>query len=655
MIKRHLFLAASLLIPALTFVSALRADDTATVGGIAPKPLIDVTASGSETRFVASDAACAAQISTSHSDNPAGVQVTIAPGPAGYPGVALKAENGGAWDLSAFGHIDVKVTNTGTKGFQLGLRVDDSGGWKNNDQTGEGIKPGQTKTVRLIFGYTWGKPGYALKTSEISQVLLFTSAAKTEPGGFRIESIEAGGTPGEKPAVNAADIRITPKDGLLLGAGATALDAAKNIVTKGAQATLADANGSQNLTIVIPANAKGSAGIKPEAGRWMLTNSLEVRVKVRNDSKAPITPTITVQSNGGAVDGTADAPIAPGAEGEIVASYINPKIWKNTPPATKPDPGTGNAFASNQVASVTIGATQSASEQTLTVESINADLPAYSAPDWLGKRPPVDGEWSQTLDEEFNGPTLDQAKWNDGTPSNFWDQRTHFSKEELILKDGVMTERYEKKTGTMNDEPGKKETDYADGYLDTYGKWVQRYGYFEARVKVPTAPGLWPAFWLMPDRGAAAGPQWKRSDTANGGMEFDIMEFLSGWGPCRYNIAMHWDGYLKNHKATGSTMNYVQPDKDGYITTGLLWTPGVAAYYCNGKEILHFESDRVSTVPSFIILDMVSGGWDNTPLDDAKLPDAFVIDYVRCWQRKDLASEVDGLKTASAAPAPAAK
>jgi hypothetical protein len=36
------------------------------------------------------------------------------------------------------------------------------------------------------------------------------------------------------------------------------------------------------------------------------------------------------------------------------------------------------------------------------------------------------------------------------------------------------------------------------------------------------------------------------------------------------------------------------------------------------------------------------GGWDNSPLEDAKLPDDFVIDWVRAWQRKDLASELDG-------------
>jgi beta-glucanase (GH16 family) len=161
-------------------------------------------------------------------------------------------------------------------------------------------------------------------------------------------------------------------------------------------------------------------------------------------------------------------------------------------------------------------------------------------------------------------------------------------------------------------------------------------------MKLTTAPGLWPAFWLMPDRGAATGEQWKRADTGNGGMEFDVMEYLGRWGPFRYNIAMHWDGYGKEHKQTGTTTIYFLPDKDGFITAGVLWTPGLIVYYANGREIARWESPKVSTVQSDIMFTNVSGGWDNNGIDDSKLPDDYIIDYVRVWQRKDLASPADG-------------
>jgi beta-glucanase (GH16 family) len=98
-------------------------------------------------------------------------------------------------------------------------------------------------------------------------------------------------------------------------------------------------------------------------------------------------------------------------------------------------------------------------------------------------------------------------------------------------------------------------------------------------------------------------------------------------------------GYEKAHKQTGSECVYVQPDKDGWITSGLLWTPGSAIYYCNGREVLRSEDPRISSVPADLIFTFPCGGWDNNALDDAKLPADFTIDYVRCRQRKDLAGK----------------
>jgi beta-glucanase (GH16 family) len=271
------------------------------------------------------------------------------------------------------------------------------------------------------------------------------------------------------------------------------------------------------------------------------------------------------------------------------------------------------------------------------VEHVVADNPPSVLPAWLGKRPPVDGDWSKTLDDEFNGTKLNTATWH-MYGENYWDKASHWSKDNLIVGGGVARLRYTKTTGFNNDDPNKAKTAYAGGYLDTFGLWTQRYGYFEARMKLPTAPGLWPAFWMMPDRGAAFQPSSIRGDTGNGGMEFDVMEHLDRWGPHRYNIAMHWDGYGKDHKSNGSDRIYVQPDRDGYITCGLLWTPGSATYYCNGEEVLRWLSDRISNVPEDLMFTIPQGGWDNNAVDDSKLPDDFVVDYVRVWQRKDLVS-----------------
>ncbi|MDQ3813728.1 MAG: glycoside hydrolase family 16 protein, partial [Armatimonadota bacterium] len=427
----------------------------------------------------------------------------------------------------------------------------------------------------------------------------------------------------------------------LLGGGAVV--ATGQISAKGAQATLA--GDGQTLRVVFPAaQGEQAATLKPAQGRWDLRDYLQVRVKVKNDGQTPVTPRARVESNGGPSDWISAAPLAPGAETEIIVPFIN------AAPINLNQKGADNRVTNDAVSGVTVavenaGAANAAAESALQVQSIKAGLPPLDLPDWLGKRPPVEnyveGDWVKTLDDEFDGPAIDDTVWNIYGP-NHWDKKSHWSKDNVILGDGVVRLRYEKKRGFHNDDPTEKESDYAAGFLETYGKWVQRYGYFESRMKLPKAPGLWPALWMMPDRGAAAGPRWKRQDTANGGMEFDIMEHLTRWGPNRYNIAQHWDGYGKDHKSNGSGKVYLQPDKDGFITTGLLWTPGSVVYYGNGKEVLRWEDPRIANVPEILMFTLPMGGWDNSPLDDAQLPSDFIIDYVRVWQRKDLASPTDG-------------
>jgi beta-glucanase (GH16 family) len=630
-------------------------------------PLIDFGAKDAESRLDAKAQKSEGQIELQIVDGAKAkaLAVTVKPGPADYPGVAVKPE-GPAWDLSAFGHVEARIVNTGAKKLGLNLRVDNAGDWRANPWNTEQIylEPGAAGTVSVIFGYAYGrKPSYALKPGAVTNILLFTTKTN-EQLSFRVESLVAAGPAGEKPPVDPNTVRVKPKDGVILGAGVS-VDAAKQIEAKGTQASLVKTDDRPVLRVVFPA-AKGEqwAALKPEIGRWNLCDACEVRVKVKNDGQTPVTPSIQVLSNGGPTDAVAAAaPLAPGAEAEIVVPFAAAVPGQGVP-VSKPgfyglQKGTGTTFTSDATAAVRVSAKQEG-EAVLLVQAVLADAPPAQLPEWLGKRPPVEGDWVKTFDEEFEGTEVDQTKWNIYGP-NWWDKASHWSKDNLIVGGGVAKLHFEKKRGFHNDNPkpkekltlsGLNESDYACGYLDTFGKWVQRYGYFEARVKLPTAPGLWPTFWMVPDRGVAAGPTWKRSDTGNGGMELDIMEHLTRWGPYRYNIAMHWDGYGKEHTSVGSDRNYVQADKDGFITSGMLWTPGSLVYYCNGKELLRWESPRISVVPAYFIIEMTTGGWDNNSVDDAQLPVDYLIDYVRVWQRKDLASEADGLKSAPKPEAP---
>lgn len=653
----HLFAHASRISRPLFCAAAFlwAAQALAQVGGIAPKFLVDPASPSASGQL----APTCDQVT--YNADKTGLTVNVVGGTASYPGLTVKSETGKPWDLTPWGHVEAKITNLGTERLSVGMRLDNLNDGNSCNCEIVALNPGESKVVKVIYGYSYGyKPSFKLNPGSVLQVLFVANGKKDANRSFRIEDLQASGSSGEQPPFDPSTFRAKPANGALLTSGAK-VDAAKQIVTKaGAKGALAS-DGSLQIDFA-GGPQEELVTFQPATGSWELTDALQVQVKLKNTGKTPITPRARVESKGGATDViSAAAPIPPGGEGEITIPFtaVIPPVIPNDPrqevfgPGTwneqnwSPQAGTGTKFTSDWTKGVTILSDKTAGPKSLVVSSIVANVPPPAVlPDWIGQRPPVDGDWVQTFDEEFDKGTLDLTRWNIYTP-NYWDKRTHFSKDNTIVKDGKLILHYEKKTGYQNDNPNDTktvgQTDYACGFADTFGKWRQLYGYFEARVKLPKAPGLWPAFWTMPDRGPeSGGDPGARASTKRGGMEHDILEFLSGWGPYRFNTAFHWDGYGKEHKSAGTACNYVVPDKDGFITMGLYWVPGLAVYYAQGKEILRWESPRVCSVPSHIMFNMVSGGWDNQPLEDARLPDDFVIDYVRVWQRKDLASPVDG-------------
>ncbi|HEY0256548.1 MAG TPA: glycoside hydrolase family 16 protein [Candidatus Methylacidiphilales bacterium] len=639
------------------FAFAIKADMSppdANVGGT--KNLLDISAAGSEANFTPDDQANG-QVAISRNADPAGVVLTIAQGTSKYPGVVVNPSEGKPWDCSAFGHIEARVTNLGTTRFPIVMVVADSPDGKNSSSDVVRLNPGQTSILKVVFGYSYGIRTNSINSASVDHLLIFAGEAKTAPEPFRIETLQAGGAAGEKIVTNPANVITKPVHGVVFGPG-IALNARQLLGNAGARAAIAADGNSLNLSFNGP---NQSATLRPAMGIWSLNDALEVKVKIKNSGPDAVTPSVRLDSKRGSSDVVAmDKPLAPGTEAEITVPFIASQPWvgvsepaQNVLEGKKEwggNPGTGTPYYSNETTGITVLA-DGASE--LQVTSIVADLPKPDLPAWLGQRPPMDGDWVKTFEDNFDGDSIDLKNWNIYTAGDYHiGKYDHFSKENVIVKDGKVTLRIEKKRGRHDDDPNAEINDLATGYLDTYGKFTQRYGYFEFRVKLSTIPAMFPAFWLMPDRGIAVTDKNRRESTKEGGMEFDIMETQSIWGPYRHDWGMHWDSYMKYHKSNGSFTQYVQPDSDGYITVGLLWEPGKVTEYDNGKETGRWQSPRISNVQEYMIIDNVTGGWENAPVDETQLPGDLTVDYVRVWQRKDLASPEDGTKPNDGGPFP---
>ena len=135
------------------------------------------------------------------------------------------------------------------------------------------------------------------------------------------------------------------------------------------------------------------------------------------------------------------------------------------------------------------------------------------------------------------------------------------------------TERYNYGIATLNPVTGA-------------GKSWQ-HGYFEARLRFDPAKGDqvqgWPSLWMMSSK--------HLSSDANVGSfgELDIFEAYhdagQDWGGSFIGTAHEWSngdhGNYGNHMAAVSGVNW-----SDWNTYGLLWEPGHAAWYLNGKLVL---------------------------------------------------------------------
>jgi beta-glucanase (GH16 family) len=242
--------------------------------------------------------------------------------------------------------------------------------------------------------------------------------------------------------------------------------------------------------------------------------------------------------------------------------------------------------------------------------------------------PPKDGSWKLVFSDDFDGKEVDGTKWEkvgDGKRRDaFW------LKENAVL-DGK---------GNLVVKSTFDGTRYGCGGLRTRGKYAHSFGYYEIRCKVPQQPGTWSAFWLYD---AVEG---KIGNGGSDGAEIDIYE--SPWlGKSKYNIAVHWDGYGKEHRSWGRKIDAPKLD-DGFHVFGLLWTKDEYVFYYDGKEVARTSEGGVCQVPLYLKVTTEIGEWAGD-IKKAKLPDEFVVDWVKVHDRVD-APAGEKKKAPAAAP-----
>lgn len=162
-----------------------------------------------------------------------------------------------------------------------------------------------------------------------------------------------------------------------------------------------------------------------------------------------------------------------------------------------------------------------------------------------------------------------------------------------------------------------------------------KYGYFEAKIKLPKGKGTWPAFWMMPANNDFSSNPWP------GCGEIDIMEEV-GVDSGYVSSTIHCNKYNNSNTTIEHGSKYLSTAESDYHIYACEWTAEDLNFYVDGTQILSYQNDGsgVNSWPFdkrfYLILNLAWGGsWGGyNGVDENALPTTMKVAYVRVFQKK---------------------
>lgn len=261
----------------------------------------------------------------------------------------------------------------------------------------------------------------------------------------------------------------------------------------------------------------------------------------------------------------------------------------------------------------------------------------YDEPMNVATKSSAPRNWVMTWHDEFDGPNgskPDPSKWVQETGGHGFGnnelQAYTDRVENARLEDGHLIIEARKENFTCPEDGLPKE--YTSARLKTLGKFSQAYGKFEARMKIPPGPGMWPAYWMM-------GDDIEKVDWPDCG-EIDVMENI-GREPSAVHGTVHGPGYWG---ANGIGAKKELPDdqkvSDDFHTYAVEWSPNDIKWSMDGehyqtltRDMLPADAPWVFNKPFFTLLNLAVGGnWPGPPDASTPFPGKLEVDYVRAYQ-----------------------
>jgi beta-glucanase (GH16 family) len=231
--------------------------------------------------------------------------------------------------------------------------------------------------------------------------------------------------------------------------------------------------------------------------------------------------------------------------------------------------------------------------------------------------------YTLTWSDEFNGPAFDTAKWDFRTDSKMWSTQ---KPENIEVSGGTL------KLHVKKEEAGDKHYTGAG----VISKEAFRYGYYEARMKVPPGAGWHTSFWMMLHNGTGG----TAPNVAC--QELDVIENDSIHKKS-YGVNIHkWKG---EHIAFGGKSVKTPDLSADFHVFGCEFTPTTVKYFFDGElvqlvDVTHAVKKGGAPVDfehgdQHVWLTTISSPLGGTKaVDDTTLPAAAEFDYIRFFTKK---------------------
>lgn len=241
--------------------------------------------------------------------------------------------------------------------------------------------------------------------------------------------------------------------------------------------------------------------------------------------------------------------------------------------------------------------------------------------------------WNDEFDATEVASFPDLTKWSYETGGGGWGNKelqyyvpAYYQKDTTaFVQNGILNIR------AIKLEEPIDSYQYISSRMTTKENW--KYGYFEARLKLPEGVGTWPAFWMLP----------VNLETWPLDGEIDIMEHV-GSHPDSIHISIHTQKYNHAIGTQKTAILEIEKVQDEFHVYGLEWTPTVIKGFIDGVECFSYANDETGDketwpfdMPFNVKLNMAVGGGfgGQKGVDDSCFPATFQIDYVRVYQKNN--------------------